>query len=357
MKISGSVNVANADQLINKILSSLKKRPCTLLCVDLKEAESFDDYGIIFFAELKRLVAGKHGDFTLVNIPEQIQKLLDLYPLERFGSQKKLSRHKNQGLIVRLGAATLNGADDIGSMISFVGAVCVGCCKAICNPKTIRKDDTLHYMQKCGVEALPIVGLISFLLGLIIAFMSSVQLKQFGANIYVASLVGLGMTRELGPIMTAIIVAGRSGSAFAAEIGTMQVSEEVDALVTMGFEPTQFLVMPKLIAAVLMVPLLTLFADVFSILGGMIVGIGMLDLTSNAYIDQTLKTLTLFDVFFGVGKAAVFALLIAWIGCLRGFQVKGGAAGVGQATTSAVVSSLFLIIITDAVFAVILRYW
>ncbi|RLF59160.1 MAG: hypothetical protein DRN37_04150, partial [Thermoplasmata archaeon] len=180
---------------------------------------------------------------------------------------------------------------------------------------------------------------------------------QFGANIYVASLVSLAMTRELGPIMTAIIVAGRSGSAFAAEIGTMKVSEEVDALFTMGFDPTRFLVVPKMIASVIVVPVLTLFSDLFAILGGMVVGVFILDLTASAYIDQTLKTLTLFDVFWGFFKGAIFALLIAWVGCLRGFRVTGGAASVGQATTSAVVSSIFLIILTDSVLSVILRYW
>jgi len=212
-------------------------------------------------------------------------------------------------------------------------------------------------MQRTGVDALPIVCLISFLLGLIMAFMSSVQLKQFGANIYVASLVSLSMVRELGPIMTAIIVAGRSGSSFAAEIGTMKISEEVDALFTMGFDPTRFLVLPKLIASVIVVPMLTLFSDVFAILGGLLVGVSMLDLTTSSYMTQTMKTLTAFDIALGLVKSGVFAMIIAWIGCLRGFQVRGGAASVGQATTSAVVSSIFLIILTDSVFSVILRYW
>ena len=189
------------------------------------------------------------------------------------------------------------------------------------------------------------------------AFMSSVQLQQFGANIYVANLVSLSMTRELGPIMTAIIVAGRSGSAYAAEIGTMKVSEEVDALFTMGFDPTRFLVVPKIIAAVTVVPFLTLFSDVFAIFGGLIVGVTMLDLTVSSYVTQTIKSLDLFDVFWGFMKSGVFALLISWIGCLRGFQVRGGAEAVGRATTSAVVSSIFLIIVTDSIFSVILRYW
>jgi phospholipid/cholesterol/gamma-HCH transport system permease protein len=157
--------------------------------------------------------------------------------------------------------------------------------------------------------------------------------------------------------MTAIIVAGRSGSAFAAEIGTMKVSEEVDALFTMGFDPTRFLVVPKVLASIIVVPLLTLFSDVFAILGGLVVGMLTLDLTANAYIAQTLKTLTLFDVFLGFFKSAVFAVLISWVGCLRGFQVRGGAASVGQATTSAVVSGIFLIILFNSIFSVILRYW
>jgi phospholipid/cholesterol/gamma-HCH transport system permease protein len=212
-------------------------------------------------------------------------------------------------------------------------------------------------MQKTGVDALPIIILISFLVGLIMAFTAAVQLEQFGANIYVASLVSLMMTRELGPIMTAIIVAGRSGSAFAAEIGTMKVSEEVDALFTMGFDTVRFLAVPKIVATVLVVPLLTLFSDLFAILGGLVVGVFMLDLTVNSYVAQTVKTLSLFDVFFGLSKSAVFAFLIAWIGCFRGFQVKGGAASVGESTTSAVVSGIFLIILSDAIFSVILRYW
>jgi phospholipid/cholesterol/gamma-HCH transport system permease protein len=212
-------------------------------------------------------------------------------------------------------------------------------------------------MQKTGVDGLPIVALISFLMGLIMAFMSAVQLQQFGANIYVASLVSLSMVRELGPIITAIIVAGRSGSAFAAEIGTMKISEEVDALFTMGFEPTRFLVIPKIIASVTMLPILTLFSDLFAITGGLVVGVFMLDLTASAYVDQTIRSLELFDVFLGFIKSGVFGLLIAWVGCLRGFQVTGGAASVGQATTSAVVSSIFLIILSDSMFSVILRFW
>jgi phospholipid/cholesterol/gamma-HCH transport system permease protein len=218
-------------------------------------------------------------------------------------------------------------------------------------------DDTVEQMQRTGVDALPIVGLISLLLGLIIAFMSSIQLKQFGADIYVASLVGLAMTRELGPIMTAIIVAGRSGSAYAAEIGTMKISEEIDALATMGFDPTLFLAIPRVLASFVMVPFLTLFSMLFGMGGGLIVSVAMLDITTDTYVAQTFRTLTLFDVGWGLIKSAAFAILIAWVSCLRGFQAKGGPASVGRVTTSAVVSSIFLIILMNSLFSVIYSYW
>ncbi|MEA3280449.1 MAG: ABC transporter permease, partial [Thermodesulfobacteriota bacterium] len=200
-------------------------------------------------------------------------------------------------------------------------------------------------------------GLISFLLGLIMAFVSSIQLQDFGANIYVASLVALVMVSELGPIMTAIVVAGRSGSAFAAEIGSMKISEEIDALYTMGFDPTLFLAVPRIVASIIVVPILTLFSDIFAVAGGLVVGVLMLDLTPTSYMSQTLETLTLFDVSWGMLKSSIFAVLIASVGCLRGFQAGGGAASVGNAATSAVVSGIFLVILFDSIFAVIRCYW
>jgi phospholipid/cholesterol/gamma-HCH transport system permease protein len=211
-------------------------------------------------------------------------------------------------------------------------------------------------MKKVGVDGLPIVALISFLLGLIMAFMSALQLKQFGANIYVASLVAVAMVRELGPIITAIIVAGRSGSAFAAEIGTMKVNEEVDALITMGFSPTRFLTIPKLLAAIFVVPILTGFSSFFAVIGGMIVGVLGLGLTIFTYVQQTMNAIEMFDVISGLIKSVVFAAFIAAIGCQRGFKVRGGAQAVGNATTSAVVSGIFLIVVIDSTFAIILHY-
>ncbi len=242
-------------------------------------------------------------------------------------------------------------------MVSFLGSVILAMLHVLIHPRSLRINDTLTCMEKTGVNALPIVALISFLLGLVIAFMSSLQLQQFGANIYVASLVSIAMVSELGPIMTAIVVAGRSGSAFAAEIGTMRISEEIDALFLMGFAPTLFLVVPRITAAIIVVPLLTLFSDIFAVFGGLVVGVFLLDLTMSAYIAQTLKALSLFEVLWGLSKSVVFAAMIGWIGCLRGFQTRGGADAVGNAATSAVVTSIFFIILVDSIFVVVRSYW
>jgi phospholipid/cholesterol/gamma-HCH transport system permease protein len=238
----------------------------------------------------------------------------------------------------------------------FLGDLIIVLGRSLAHPRSVRWSEVTFYMKKAGIEALPIVGLISVLIGLIIAFMSSLQLKQFGANMYVAALVGISIVKELGPMMTAIIVAGRSGSAFAAEIGTMMVNEEVDALVTMGFNPIQFLAVPKVMAAMVVVPLLTLYAMMFGIFGGLVVGVTGLDLTLYTYLNQTFENIHLRDFITSLIKSGVFAALIAGIGCQRGFRVSGGAEAVGEATTSAVVSAIFLIVAADSAFAVVLHY-
>ena len=357
LSIQGRMDASTAAETITGIKSILHPPLPPELTVDLKKVTYLDDFGALVLVELKQLLARQKSKLHLKNADQKVKEVLTILKFDAFGEPQALTRKPRSNMFVRMGEGVLGQATDWNFAFAFIGSVCLSLVYVCLHPRSLRTDDTLSSMKSVGVDALPVVGLISFLLGLIMAFMSAVQLQQFGANIYVASLVSLAMVRELGPIMTAIIVAGRSGSAFAAEIGTMKISDEVDALFTMGFEPTRFLVVPKIVASVITVPILTLFSDLFAILGGLVVGVFMLDLTTNAYIAQTLKTLTLFDVFWGFLKAAVFALLIAGIGCLRGFQVRGGAAEVGQATTSAVVSSIFLIILADAVFAVILRYW
>jgi phospholipid/cholesterol/gamma-HCH transport system permease protein len=357
LHLEGRIGVSDSAGLIKRLDRSLTPQAGGTVAVDLGRVTYLDDYGVLLLSEIKMSTLQKKADFYLQNISHEISKTLSMYNFDTLGRSESFRKPKRANVLTRLGEATMRQAAEAKYMISFLGSVCFALLHVCLHPRSLRRDDTYTCMQKTGVDALPIVGMISFLMGLIMAFMSSVQLQQFGANIYVASLVSLAMTRELGPIMTAIIVAGRSGSAFAAEIGTMKISEEVDALFTMGFDPTRFLVTPKIIASVIVVPLLTIFSDIFAIMGGLIVGVFTLDLTANAYIAQTVKTLDLFDVLLGFCKSAVFAVLIAWIGCLRGFRVRGGAASVGEATTSAVVSGIFLIILFNSIFSVILRYW
>jgi phospholipid/cholesterol/gamma-HCH transport system permease protein len=357
LRLQCRLDQTNSTHLIPEFGALLKGARPSHLVVNLEQVDYIDDFGVSLLAGLKKNMAEFRGEMSLQDVSDSINRILAYHNFNTLWRPPGKSTKPDQGLIAKLGEATIDFATETGYALSFLGTTCFSLLHVLKHPSQLRGNDTLDNMKRVGVDALPIVGLISFLLGLIMAFMSSVQLQQFGANIYVASLVGLSMTRELGPIMTAIIVAGRSGSSFAAEIGTMKISEEIDALTTMGIDPHIFLVLPRLIAAFLVVPLLTLFSDVFAILGGLLVGVGMLDLTVNGYITQTINTLDLFDVFWGFFKAGIFALLISWTGCLRGFQVKGGSAGVGRATTSAVVTSIFLIILSDSILVVILRYW
>ncbi len=342
-----------------EVLERLSRVPMPvpkLIRADLSGITRMDDCGALVILRIRELAEKNGCAVEMTGIPDHVQELLTFLRLDTPPAPSGAKRTKPD-IMTRFGVKTINVVDQASSHVSFVGEVGVTLASLLRHPGRLRLGDTVTYMQQVGVDALPIVGLISFLLGLIMAFMSAVQLQQFGANIYVASLVALAMVRELGPIMTAILVAGRSGSAFAAEIGTMKVSEEVDALVTMGFRPAMFLVAPKIIASILVVPLLAMYSNLFAIAGGLLIGVTTLDLTVNAYMAQTMSTLSIFDVNWGLFKSAIFAVLIATVGCFKGYQVRGGAASVGQATTSAVVTGIFLVILVDSILAVILRYW
>jgi phospholipid/cholesterol/gamma-HCH transport system permease protein len=238
-----------------------------------------------------------------------------------------------------------------GEALSFIGNMSAASVRLVRMKARYRASDLWLLIQQCGAEALPIVTLISFLLGVILAFVGAVQLKQFGAQIYVANLVGVAMTREMGALMTAILMAGRTGAAFAAELGSMKVTQELDALKTAGFSVLEFLVLPRVLALVLMMPLLCLYADLVGILGGAAIGVGMLDLSWRMYLEQTIQALHLDDAVGGVFKSAVYGLLIALAGCWRGLQAGSSAAAVGKAATSAVVTGLVAIIVASGVFA------
>jgi phospholipid/cholesterol/gamma-HCH transport system permease protein len=353
----GGLDVTSSSFFIRAILSLLQKERPGNLAVDLGGLTNLDEFGVAVLAGIQKKIEKLQGRFSLRNVSGPNRNTLAFYRFDLLGQLTIAARETESNIFVRMGEATLRFWEDQKFALIFLGSTFISLLRVVRHPRSLRWQDTIFYMQRAGMDAVPIIAMLSMLMGLIMAFMSSVQLKQFGADIYVASLVSLSMTRELGPIITAIIVAGRSSSAFAAEIGSMKVAEEVDALTVMGFDPHAFLVLPKVIATLLVVPILTLFSDVFAILGGLIVGVWMLDLSLRGYIDMTKWSLTLFDVYWGISKGAVFALLISWTGCLRGFQVKGGATAVGQAATSAVVTSIFIIILVDSIFAVLLTYW
>jgi phospholipid/cholesterol/gamma-HCH transport system permease protein len=353
----GRIDHLIAAGLLKDLLAQVKSRKPTQVTIDLNRITYFDDYGVLVLSELRNHLNAQQVPFNLVQPPPKAAEVLALTNFEDPDAYRPLALKKRENFVLRLGAGTIKEAYNIRFLISFLGSV-VLCMMHVCrHPRALRVNETILLMQKTGVDALPIVALISFLLGLIMAFVSSLQLAQFGASIFVASLVALAMVSELGPIMTAIVVAGRSGSAFAAEIGTMRISDEIDALFTMGISPTLFLTVPRIVAAMIVVPLLTLFADLFAILGGLVISVSMLDLTVGTYLNQTIQALSFFEFWWGLMKSIIFAALIAWVACLRGFQVRGGAAEVGNAATSAVVSGIFLIILFDSLFAVIRSYW
>jgi phospholipid/cholesterol/gamma-HCH transport system permease protein len=260
------------------------------------------------------------------------------------------------GRLARLGAYAWSGVMGSLRYLSFVGETFVGLLRALGHPRRIRWRVIFHNVQVAGVDALPITGLLSFLMGIVIAYQGADQLEQFGANIFVVDLVALAMLRELSPLMTAIIIAGRSGSAYTAQIGTMKVTEEIDALRTIGVTPQELLVLPKMLALMIVLPLLTVYTDITGVLGGMVMAQSKLGISFEAFIDRLDEAIQLSSYWTGLIKAPVFAMIIALVGCYRGFSVTGSAESVGTQTTASVVQSIFLVIVTDAVFSIVFNF-
>jgi len=355
LSLSGRIEVENLHLFASETDALMNQMTPRKLLVDLSKVGYLDSAGALGLLQLEDRAKARSIPFQFDHVTEEAKRIMGLIDRKAL-TMKPLVSEEKSNIIEQIGDGSLKIFNDTISIITFSGDLTAAVIYSFIHPRSIRWEDLFFYVKRAGMEGLPIVGLINFLLGLIIAFMSSLQLKQFGANIYVAQLVGVAMVTELGPIMTAIIVAGRSGSAFAAEIGTMKVNEEVDALVSMGFDPTRFLAIPKVLAAMLVVPVLTLYADFFGIAGGAVVGVLGLDLTLYTYVQETMKVISIADIVKSLIKSVVFAVLIAGIGCQRGFQVRGGAEAVGSATTSAVVAAIFLVIVTDSAFAILFTY-
>ncbi|MGD8343200.1 MAG: ABC transporter permease [Desulfobacterales bacterium] len=311
------------------------------------------DSGLLSF--LTKIITDSSAKNIAVNqegLSEGIQKLLKLafaVP-ERKGARKEAVR---EPLLDRIGASTIAAGQASVDTLGFIGEAFLALLKFFVGKARFQRSELMLTIQQCGVQALPIVSLISVLVGLIFAFIGAVQLMMFGAQIFVADLVAIAMTRVMGAVMVGVIMAGRTGAAFAAQIGTMQVNEEIDALQTLGISPMEFLVLPRMLALILMMPLLVVYADLMGILGGFIVGVGMLDITVKQYINQTINAMNLYHFFIGIVHALVFGVLVALAGCLRGIQCGRSASAVGQATTSAVVTSIVAIVLATAVITVV----
>ena len=319
---------------------------------DARDLSAWDSSILTFLTRVSVLSRQRQVPLDRNGLPAGIRRLLDLAQAvpERAGARKAVS---TVSVLERLGTGAIRVAGSTAEMLAFLGDMTVTFVRLFGMKARYRASDLFLLIQQCGAQALPIVTLISFLVGAILAFVGAVQLRQFGAQLYVANLVGVAMTREMGAMMTAILMAGRTGAAFAAQLGTMKVTQEIDAFATAGFSPLEFLVLPRVVALVLMMPLLCLYADFVGIAGGAAVGVGMLDLSWTTYFQQTASAVSLTDTAGGVFKSAVYGVLIALAGCMRGLQSGTTSAAVGDAATSAVVTGIVAIIVACGIFAVL----
>lgn len=288
----------------------------------------------------------------LDGLPEGMRRLLRLSrAVPSRGERRKQA--KPEPFLSLIGQSAIDVGRSLGETNLFLGQSMLSLWRFGRGKARFLRSDILEFVQVTGPQALPIVGVINILLGVILGFMGAVQLQQFGAQIYVADLVALGQTREIAPMMTGIVMAGRTGAAYAAQLGTMQVNEEIDALKTFGFSPMDFLVLPRMLALALMFPLLVLYADALGMFGGYLVGVGMLDLSTTEYIEQTRQAIDFGDIALGLIKGSVFGILVAITGCMHGMQSGRSASAVGGAATSAVVSGIIAIVVMTALFAVL----
>ncbi len=352
--ISGRLDSTSTGNIWQGVIDALEQASSKMVIVDTSEIDYCDGTGIGLLVEIQRRQKKRGSELEISGLRDEYQKLLDFFdPLEFDESRPEKSRKTN--LTEEVGRATFSVWDNIRSQVAFLGELVVALFLAARNPTVVRWKDAFLIAETAGVNAFPIVALISFLIGLIMAFQAAIPMKQFGAEIFVADLIALSTLRELGPLMTAIVMAGRTSSAFAAELGTMKVNEEVDALTTMGLDPVRFLVLTRVIATLFMMPLITIFANLFGILGGSVVLLSM-GYPLNTYIDRIIQSADYVDLLGGLLKSLAFGLIVAGIGCSHGLRTRTGASAVGDSTTKAVVSGIIMIILTDGLFSVVYFY-
>ena len=329
----------------------LGERTATSARVVPEDLGKCDTSLVLFLVHGQAWCVEKKIDFNVEALPANLQTLLR--QIAEMGAPKSMAKPAVKSRLALAGTLAKKWASDAQGNFSFVGECTLGFVGAVKQPRRFRWLDCLVEMQQCWVSSLPIVSLVSFLVGVILAFQAAIQLREFGAAVYVADLVGLAVVREMGPMMAAVIVAGGTGAGFAAQLGNMKVDEEIDALETLGISSVDFLALPRLLAVAVMMPILAAYANVLGILGGMFVSATMLDISASAYWIETQNRVGLLDVSSGLIKSIFFGLAIGFAGCLRGMKCDRSAAGVGAATSSAVVTGIMLIVLADALFAVI----
>jgi len=331
------------------LLQSKGKNP--ILTFDASEVTSLDGSGFAFLIDVEEAQKTAGGQFAVTGLDPRYQPLLKEFdPIANLFPPPVVKPKRS--FVVSTGMATQNFLDDAAGLITFTGHLSADLVWSLRNPARVRWGDFVNAAVQAGIAALPIVGLVAFLIGVILSFQSAIGMQQFGAISFVGPLVSLGIFRELGPLITAILLAGRSSAAFAAEIGTMTVNNEVDALVTGGLSPIRFLIVPRVLAGILVTPILTLFADIVSVFSSaltlIIYGVPMVN-----FYNGMVQVVAIEDVMSGLVKATLFGVVVSAVGCLRGMQTGTGAAAVGISATRAVVSSIVLIVLVDGIFAFI----
>jgi phospholipid/cholesterol/gamma-HCH transport system permease protein len=345
--LSGSWRLASSLPSMDELKKKIDPDQVQRIAFETGELKDWDSGLLTFLIKVNQFCSQNNIQFEARGIPEGARRLLKLATAvpEREGSRK---RPKREAFLDLIGAKAIIVWRSTVDMVDFTGEASVAFGRLLTGRASFRRSDLVLLLQECGAQALPIVSLISVLVGLILAFVGAIELKMFGAQIFVADLVGIGMVRIMGAIMTGIIMAGRTGAAFAAQIGTMQVNEEIDALQTLGISPMEFLVLPRMVALIVMMPLLCLYADLMGIVGGIVVGVGMLDLSLTEYLNRTREAVRMTHLWIGLFHSVVFGVLVAMAGCLRGMQCGRSASAVGEATTSAVVTSIVAIVVATA---------
>lgn len=350
------LNLDTMGEVVQQANDMLNHPQGNSLTIDFGKLKHLEMSGMGLFLKLMEQCKALGIQMQFENINDEFTHLMNFINLEQLTKQQA-TKPKRRTFLEKLGRDTLFIMRDLGDFLAFLGQSTTELLRELLNPiKRVRWWDTFYYIETAGLNAVPIVGLIAFLIGLIISFQSAGLLQQYGANIFVVDMVALSMTRELAPLITSILIAGRSGSSFTAEIGTMKVSEEVDAMKIIGLDLTEYLVAPKFWAMVVSLPLLAFWADFMGLLGGAIIANSVLDISFYSFILRLKETLDVRHVIIGLAKCVFFGGIISLVGCYRGFLVTSGAGSVGRQTTNSVVTSIFFVIIADAGFSVIFTY-